>query len=71
MASHVTALASALWAIVTVFGVSIVVSGLVALVIARKWGRSKRSREAICSVIGFIGLAISAFVAQYRLRHIG
>lgn len=59
--------ASAIYTLATV----IVVSGIVAFVVARKWGRTKRARQAIYSVVGFVGLVIAVIVMQYRLQHIG
>jgi uncharacterized membrane protein HdeD (DUF308 family) len=53
------------------FAGMILVSGVAAFFAARKWGRTKRSRPAIYSVVGFVGLVIGVIVMQYRLRHIG
>ena len=57
-------------AIYTFAGV-VLVSTVVAFVVARKWGRTKRTRQALYSVVGFIGILIAVIVLQYRLRHIG
>jgi hypothetical protein len=37
----------------------ILVSAVVAFLAARKWGRTKRAREAIYGIVGFVGLAIA------------
>jgi hypothetical protein len=67
----VTNLASGLASAIWTFAVLILVSGVIAFLAARKWGRTKRARQAIYSVVGFIGIVIAVIVLQYRLRHIG
>ena len=67
----VTNLASGLASAIYTFTVVILVSGVVAFFAARKWGRTKRSRQAIYSVVGFVGIVIAAIVTLYRLRQIG
>jgi sulfite exporter TauE/SafE len=47
------------------------VSAVLAFFAARKWGRTKRARRAVYSVVGFFGLVIAVIVMQYRVRHIG
>ncbi len=50
------------------FAALIVVSAIVAAVSARKYGRTKRTRQAIYSVVGFVGLAIAVAITIARLR---
>jgi uncharacterized membrane protein YidH (DUF202 family) len=64
---HSSGLASAIYT----FAGLILVSGVVAFFAARKWGRTKRARQAIYSVVGFVGIVIAVIVMQYRLRHTG
>jgi hypothetical protein len=50
------------------FAFLILASGIVAMLAARKWGRTKRTRQMIYSVVGFVGLLTAALVAFARLR---
>jgi uncharacterized membrane protein HdeD (DUF308 family) len=67
----ITNLASGLASAIYTFAGLILVSGIVAFFAARKWGRTKRIRQAIYSVVGFLGIVIAAIVTLYRLRQIG
>ena len=48
--------------------VLIQVSAIVAAVAARAWGRTKQQRQAIYSVVGFIGLIIAGMLMISRIR---
>ena len=50
------------------FAVLIVVSMVVAAIAARAWGRTKQQRQAIYSVVGFIGLIIAGILMISRIR---
>jgi hypothetical protein len=50
------------------FAFMILISAGVSVVIARKYGRTKQTRQAIYSVAGLIGLAIAAAITIARLR---
>jgi hypothetical protein len=67
----VTNLASGLAAAIYTLAGLVLVSAVVAFIAARKWGRTKGSRQAIYSVVGFVGLVIAAIVMLYQLRHSG
>jgi hypothetical protein len=54
--------------IIAWYGGLIAAASLVAAVIARKYGRTKRSRQAIYSVVGFVGLMIALTITIARLR---
>lgn len=55
------------WPLLT-FAALIVVSGIVAAVAARAWGRTKQSRQMIFTLVGFAGLVLSAAVTLARMR---
>jgi hypothetical protein len=67
----VTNLASGLASAIYTFAGLMLVSGVIAFFAARKWGRTKRARQAIYSVVGFVGIVIALLLTQYRLRHTG
>jgi len=50
------------------FAALIVISGIVAAVAARQWGRTKESRQIIFTLVGFVGLLLSAVVTLARMR---
>jgi hypothetical protein len=53
--------------IVSTFGVLIVLSAVVALLASRKWGTSKKRRDAIFSAVSFLGLFVAAAVTWLRV----
>lgn len=70
MTSSVSGIASAIAAILWQFGLIIVVSAIVPFFAAHRWGgTSRRKRQAIYSVVGFVGIIIGLMVTIHRLKY--
>jgi hypothetical protein len=70
MTPSISGIASAIAAILWQFGLIIVASAAVAFFAAHKWGgTSRRKRQAIYSVVGFVGIIIGLMVTIHRLKY--
>jgi hypothetical protein len=70
MTSSVSGIASTIAAILWQFGLIIVVSAAVAFFAAHKWGgTSRRKRQAIYSVVGFVGIIVGLMVTIHGLKY--
>jgi hypothetical protein len=66
--SVIAEFSSKLTTLVFTFGGTVIVSALIALFAARKWGgKSHRDRQAIFTVVCAIGVAVAGMLSLYRL----
>ena len=66
--AHLQSVAASIASIIATLGACVFIAGAIGWLAAMKWGKSKRSRQAIFGVVGTTGLLLGLLIAELRLR---